>query len=438
MGKKVFIVFATFILIFFMLSNNEVIATELLDYGDWKYTFDSNSQDILIVEYGGNETSVQIPSSINGKIVKRFDLWAFANNHNVKKINIPDTIEKITPSPSAWALEEYSVSLDNKYYKSIDGVLYNKDETILISYPNVTTHSSITIPSNVVKISECAFYGNNLIESIVLQDKVVSIGLQAFSNCINLKEVTIPSSVEIIGSNILSDSKKALVKCYENSEAEYYAKWHGINYNNSLGILTKRNEIYFDISCSGYHHAMPSKVMIKNALGEYGIFHDGISFTTCRKVPGTTVEIMVQPKEGYKLTENSLCYWQSKANWYVNEARYPIDGTKFTINAVNKELGLYEFVMPDYDIILEAEFELINNKSNNSSRDTNKDDEAIYKNQTQENIRFSIELSDEGNMVLKTYGKGFKNSIVISKDMINIIQNILKAVVIQFKIFCLN
>lgn len=324
----------------------------------WEYVINEDNT-LTITKYLGVQEILNIPDIIDGKTVKGLHLFAFGNNRSIKSINISSGIENIISSPSGRILENYTVSLDNKYYKSVDGILYNYDGTVLISYPERRVQSSFIVPNTVEIISECAFYGNSYIKNIIMQNNLIKIEQQAFSNCNNLIEVAIPPSVEIIGHYIMDYSEKAIIKCYKNSEAEYYAIYHGINYDNSMGIVDKRREIYFDISCSGYPDNSQCRVYIKDALGNYDIYHDGISFTIHRKKPGDTVEILVKPIEGYKLVKNSLCYWKSDANWYVNETRYPVEGTKVIIDAINEELGMYEFVMPDYDIGIEANFELI-------------------------------------------------------------------------------
>ena len=92
---------------------------------------------------------------------------------------------------------------DNANYKSIDGILYNKDMTIIIKCPEAKT--SVTIPNSVTSIGEGAFYGCSGLTSVTIPNSVTSIGPYAFGWCRGLTSVTIPNSVTSIGGNAFSD-----------------------------------------------------------------------------------------------------------------------------------------------------------------------------------------------------------------------------------------
>ena len=112
------------------------------------------------------------------------------------------------------------VSDDNSAYSSEDGVLYNKDKTVLHTYPagkignpfiipdgvtsiegyaftRSTNLARITIPDSVTSIGDVAFAGTGLID-IIIGNGVTSIGSSAFSNCTSLTGVTIPDGVTSI------------------------------------------------------------------------------------------------------------------------------------------------------------------------------------------------------------------------------------------------
>ncbi len=56
---------------------------------------------------------------------------------NVRVINIGPDVEFIDDKAfySCWALERIEVDENNPYYSDIDGVLYNKDQTVVMNYP---------------------------------------------------------------------------------------------------------------------------------------------------------------------------------------------------------------------------------------------------------------------------------------------------------------
>ena len=83
---------------------------------------------------------------------------------------------------------------NNKNYTSVDGVLFNKDKTIILVYPSAKG-SSYVIPSSVTYIGKSAFNGCTGLKSVIIPNSVKEISSQAFATCTGLKSVTIPNSV---------------------------------------------------------------------------------------------------------------------------------------------------------------------------------------------------------------------------------------------------
>lgn len=93
------------------------------------------------------------------------------------------------------SLESIIVENDNKYYISINNILYSKSQENLLCIPAGQILVDYTIPNNVTKISEYAFCGCSSLESIKIQNSVKSIGAGAFANCNSLTSIVIPNSV---------------------------------------------------------------------------------------------------------------------------------------------------------------------------------------------------------------------------------------------------
>ena len=58
-----------------------------------------------------------------------------------------------------------------------------------------------TLPANVSRIEEYAFYGDGELREIRIPEGVTEIGDYAFANCWYLTEITIPESVTTIGNS---------------------------------------------------------------------------------------------------------------------------------------------------------------------------------------------------------------------------------------------
>lgn len=63
-------------------------------YGDWEYEI-LEDDGIEIVEYKGNETTVTIPSEIEGKAVTDIGECAFEDCSDLKSIDIPNSVVSI-------------------------------------------------------------------------------------------------------------------------------------------------------------------------------------------------------------------------------------------------------------------------------------------------------------------------------------------------------
>ena len=90
---------------------------------------------------------------------------------------------------------QYSYDITNNGY-TIVGYTGNESEIIIPSYSNTTP---------IIAIAPNAFDGCRATK-IVVPETVVTIGTQAFANCVNLTELVLPDTVENIGSYILKGS----------------------------------------------------------------------------------------------------------------------------------------------------------------------------------------------------------------------------------------
>ena len=139
---------------------------------------------------------VDIPSTIDGYKVTEIGYNAFSGCTGLKSVTIPSSVKEI----GDWAfwdctgLTKITVDKNNKNYTSVDGVLFNKDKTIILVYPSAKG-SSYVIPGSVTYIGKNAFSGCTGLKSVIIPNSVKEISSQAFATCTGLKSVTIPNSV---------------------------------------------------------------------------------------------------------------------------------------------------------------------------------------------------------------------------------------------------
>ena len=163
----------------------------------------------VITNFNSHNTGHDIyPDKIDGYIVAELGTEF---EFSPLKITIPATIDRI-PSAAmflkASRCQEIVVDENNPYYCTVDGVLYNKDKTIIIRYPVSKEGTTFVIPNSVVAIGDYAFGGCRNLTNVTIPDSVKTIGVSAFSGI--QKEGTFVinggKNVERIASNAFSNS----------------------------------------------------------------------------------------------------------------------------------------------------------------------------------------------------------------------------------------
>ena len=152
---------------------------------------------------GSNEESLIIPDTIDEiKVKKLLSNKDFSDYRLTEYVKIGKNLEYIGTIGdnttetnifiNAINLKGINVDTNNSAYASIDGVLYNKDKTILLKYPNnanLDEDFSVTIRSGVKTIYDDAFVNNQKIERVIFNDSLAVIKENAFKNCQHLKQL---------------------------------------------------------------------------------------------------------------------------------------------------------------------------------------------------------------------------------------------------------
>ena len=131
------------------------------------------------------------------------ELWLGANafyQSGISSIEIPANLTVIEDFALVALTNMTSFAVDeaNPYYVSLDGVLYTKDLSKIVTVP-AGMAGSFTLPLSVEKIGFGAFEGT-VLESVIFPEGInlLSIGNRAFFGAKNLSEIEIPASVVAI------------------------------------------------------------------------------------------------------------------------------------------------------------------------------------------------------------------------------------------------
>jgi hypothetical protein len=192
---------------------------------DFEAELMEDGKSVRITDYRGNRSVVRIPPQIQGIPVTHigrhafFD-WtitsviipnsvteigegAFANCNSLTSVIIPKNVTSIGVNAFRYckSLTAINVASDNTMYTAVNGVLYNKDRSVLHTYPTGKKGNYI-IPNGVITIETGAFYCCIGLTGVTIPNSVTEIGSMAFRSCTSLTSVTIPNSVTSIDHGV--------------------------------------------------------------------------------------------------------------------------------------------------------------------------------------------------------------------------------------------
>ncbi len=210
----------------------------------------------------GGLTSVTLSNSVTS-----IGSSAFSSCYGLTSITIPDSVTNIGSAAFYYCSGLTNVTLGNRVtsigdsafsgctsltsitanalnvlYSSVNGVLFNKNQTTLILYPKGKV-GSYTIPVSVTSIggstyykTEGAFAGCTNLTSVTIGNGVTSIGDYAFDGCNSLTIVAIPTSVTNIGKDAFADCT-SLTALTVNPENRVYSDLDGVLFDQRLNRL---------------------------------------------------------------------------------------------------------------------------------------------------------------------------------------------------------
>ena len=97
----------------------------------------------------------------------------------------------------------YEVPEDHPRYRTVDGVLFTRDEKTLLLYPDSCKNAHYDVPAGVERIGERAFH-NEYLTTISLPVGLKAVDDYAFMGCTRLHAAALPLTVEKLGHHVFA------------------------------------------------------------------------------------------------------------------------------------------------------------------------------------------------------------------------------------------
>jgi hypothetical protein len=191
-----------------------------------QFNYTTNNGAITITKYTGSGSDVTIPDTTNNLTVTSIGQNAFINCPSLTSVKVGNSVTSIgngafefcksltnvtisrsvtnignTMFAKCGSLTAIAVDALNSVYSSVNGVLFDKNQTTLIQCPGGSA-GSYTVPNGVTSIGNGAFDFCISLTNVTISGSVTNIGSWAFFNCTNLTSFTIPKRVTSIGEGV--------------------------------------------------------------------------------------------------------------------------------------------------------------------------------------------------------------------------------------------
>ncbi len=169
--------------------------------GDFEYVLWQDGTACLTL-YTGTAKALSIPSEIDGHTVKAVGEDAFPKGLAVSSILIPGSVREIGEGAFRYLdkLAAIGVINVNPVYASEQGVLFDKKQKLLHTYPRSRGGALYGIPRGIEAIAENAFYQCRYLQGVFVPSSVTAIGEGAFYGCKNVTRLLLSDGIKTIGA----------------------------------------------------------------------------------------------------------------------------------------------------------------------------------------------------------------------------------------------
>ncbi|MBQ9438867.1 MAG: leucine-rich repeat protein [Lachnospiraceae bacterium] len=187
--------------------------------------FKKDETSLIMYPGGKSEKVYYVPDK-----VQTISEEAFWGSDYLEKIIIGDNIENIGRNAFTicMKLTDISVSDNNRYFSSEDGVLFDKLKTKIVACPYRKRIETYSVPATVKTIGAYSFSDASF--SSIAMTNVEVIEEYAFEDCDDLRNVTLPASLKSIGEEGF-DEFSEITDVYYGGTRE---QWNSISFGDGV------------------------------------------------------------------------------------------------------------------------------------------------------------------------------------------------------------
>ncbi len=228
MMKKLRFLLSILIVILFMFSVTPVT------FAEEDFSYNITNGEVTITRFGeGLKGEYSIPETVNGLPVTVVGDNAFSYHHTeITTLHIPKTVKFFgniySPLQGISTLEKITVDEENEFFVSDEnGVLYTKDMTQLLHFPQNSQITEYAVPDGVETFLTGAFSGVKNLKTITLPSSVTDVGgndfYTGFFNCKSLEKVIVSGENSVYSSDdngALYSKDKSIIYYYPSANIQ--------------------------------------------------------------------------------------------------------------------------------------------------------------------------------------------------------------------------
>ncbi|MGN1363993.1 MAG: leucine-rich repeat domain-containing protein [Victivallis vadensis] len=192
----------------------------------------------------------------------------------ITSLTIPANVQVIEKSALCGLanLSEFSVAEGSQFFTAQDGVLFDKNQSVLVQYPGGNTRTSYTVPDTVTEIASGAFRGIRNLATVTLQEGVQIIRILAFYASYAITGISIPASVVTIEDGAFGFLSK-LTEITVAAGNQNYSAQDGALFDKDKTLLTA-----YPAGNARTEYTLPATVTRIGASSFYGVKLTAVTF----------------------------------------------------------------------------------------------------------------------------------------------------------------